>query len=404
MDPTITLFSIIVLLGAAHGLFLALALINAKGGNTTAHRFLALLTLAFAIDLGHEFLYQSRILLSVLELAYIDPNINLLYGPSFYLYVRSLTEGSEFRFKKNQWLHFLPFVFGTALCALLPELSKEQFFKLLYDDAALADNKEEFVVLIVVASVALSSVLLIGIYLILSIRRLIRHARMIRQQFSSIEQISFRWLRNLLVALSVLYLVLLFDGFLSQAFGFDQEINKLLYLMVVGVIYTMGYLGLRQPIIFAYPSQETSAAPLTAQEAIKQEKLSQLESGQKRKYEKSALDTEMSAALLAELQHHMNTEKPYFDCSLTLTQLAGQLGISSNYLSQVINEQLKINFFDFINHHRVEEAKRLLADPGKTKKNILAIALESGFNSKSAFYTAFKKHTGITPTQFRSTF
>ena len=55
MEPSITLYSSILLLGAAHGLFLALALVNVKSGNAVAHRLLALLTLTFAVDLGVDF-------------------------------------------------------------------------------------------------------------------------------------------------------------------------------------------------------------------------------------------------------------------------------------------------------------------------------------------------------------
>jgi len=116
IKPEVTLFSIIMLLGAAHGLFLALALVNAKGGSRVGHFLLALLTLAFAIDLGHEFLYQSRYLLNVLTLAYIDPVINLLYGPSFYLYVRALTDAGTFKLEGARWLHFLPVGIGIGVC------------------------------------------------------------------------------------------------------------------------------------------------------------------------------------------------------------------------------------------------------------------------------------------------
>ena len=99
----------------------------------------------------------------------------------------------------------------------------------------------------------------------------------------------------------------------------------------------------------------------------------------------------------------METKKPYLQGDLVLPQLAQQLGISANYLSQVINEQLKVNFYDFINGYRVEDAKRLMKNAGQKNINILKIAFDSGFNSKSAFYTAFKKVTSMTPTQYRKT-
>jgi AraC-like DNA-binding protein len=99
----------------------------------------------------------------------------------------------------------------------------------------------------------------------------------------------------------------------------------------------------------------------------------------------------------------MEANKPYLEGDLVLPQLAQQLGISANYLSQVINEQLHVNFYDFINGYRVEEAKGLIRNAGPKNTNILNIALDSGFNSKSAFYTAFKKATSMTPTQYRKT-
>ncbi|MEW8420291.1 MAG: helix-turn-helix domain-containing protein, partial [Candidatus Thiodiazotropha endolucinida] len=121
---------------------------------------------------------------------------------------------------------------------------------------------------------------------------------------------------------------------------------------------------------------------------------------EKRKYEKSALDSETSSLLFADLRTHMAAEKPYLDNKLNLSLLATQLDISPNYLSQVINEQAGQHFFDFVNRYRVEETKQALA--GATERgNILAITLDAGFNSKSAFYTAFKRHTGQTPSQYR---
>jgi len=401
MEPKLTLFSIIMLLGSAHGLFLALALVNTKSGDRLGHFFLALLTLAFAIDLGHEFLYQSRYLLNVLSLAYVDPAINLVYGPSLYLYVRALTEGSAFKLKGLGWLHFLPVAIGAAVCLLLPDLSQEQFTKLFYEDEMAAVGKEN-IVQSAISSIAMASVISLGIYLVLSISRLISHAKRIRQQFSSIERITLNWLRNLLVAISALYLILIFGGYFSQLFGLNESVNNLLYLMIVAVIYTMGYLGLRQPVIFTGPLLDVDNLSKASVLPINDEENSDVGLDANNKYKTSSLDSEMSAALRTELQQYMEVESPHLDSKLTLPQLAKQIGISPNYLSQVINEQYNKNFFDFINDYRVEEAKRLLADSAKADLSIISIAYDSGFNSKSAFYTAFKKNVGITPSKFRT--
>jgi AraC-like DNA-binding protein len=223
----------------------------------------------------------------------------------------------------------------------------------------------------------------------------------VRNQFSYTEQISLAWARNLLVAMSGLYLLYFVDNFFSDALGLDEKIGDLLMLMMVVMIYTMGYLGLRQPVIFSrleLNSNET--VPRKEVESPQAESVTRLSAGEK--YKKSALDAETSNVFLAELEKEMEINKPYLDGDLTLPQLAKRLSISPNYLSQIINEQLKRNFFDFVNRYRVEEAKGYLLDPDKQRENVLTLALDAGFNSKSAFYTAFKKHTGMTPGQFKN--
>ena len=401
MQPELTLFSIIMLVGAAHGLFLTLTLINTRDAGVAGRLFLAILTLAFAIDLGHEFLFQSRYLLDALALAYVDPIVNLLYGPSFYLYSRALTDGILFRFTRFHWLHALPVIVAVFACLAIPDLSTDQFFRLFYEDAT-ANSRDEVLVQQTIGIIAMASVFSIGIYLFFSIRLLIRHAAIVRQQFSSLEKVTLNWLRALLLALSVLYFILIFDGLFSERIGWGEDLNRLLYLLVVVVIYSMGYMGMRQPAIFASPE---SVAVRKSGHGAPESTKGDTESGKPQagaKYKTSALDSAMSAVLRDELEKHMNAERPYLESQLTLPQLAEELRISPNYLSQVINEQLQKNFFDFINEYRVAEAKSKLAPGNATKRSIADIAYESGFNSKSAFYTAFKKHVGTTPSEFRT--
>jgi len=70
----------------------------------------------------------------------------------------------------------------------------------------------------------------------------------------------------------------------------------------------------------------------------------------------------------------------------------------------VINTRLQQNFFDFINHYRIEKVKKDLADPQKKNLKVLAIAFDAGFNSKSSFNAIFKRHTNLTPSEYRSQF
>ena len=106
-------------------------------------------------------------------------------------------------------------------------------------------------------------------------------------------------------------------------------------------------------------------------------------------------------AALKKLEHHMTNEQPYHDASLTLKKLARQLSLQSRELSILINHHIGQHFFDFVNVYRIEEAKKILVAEAPSKTSVLDILYEVGFNSKSSFNTAFKKHTGTTPSAFR---
>ena len=118
------------------------------------------------------------------------------------------------------------------------------------------------------------------------------------------------------------------------------------------------------------------------------------------KYAKSGLAEEQLQAHKRALKRLMRDHEIYLQPGLTLPQLAEAVGCSVNHLSQVINSGFGVSFFDFINRHRVEHAKALLAKLGDHGA-VLNIAFTVGFNSNSAFYAAFRKHVGMTPAQFR---
>ena len=98
----------------------------------------------------------------------------------------------------------------------------------------------------------------------------------------------------------------------------------------------------------------------------------------------------------------MQLKKPHLQPSISLPELAQLLSISKHHLSQVINESFNLNFNDFINMYRIDEAMTLLQDKTNCSKTILEVAYIVGFNSKSTFNSAFKKHTGQTPKEFKN--
>jgi AraC-like DNA-binding protein len=113
------------------------------------------------------------------------------------------------------------------------------------------------------------------------------------------------------------------------------------------------------------------------------------------------LDDSLVDGVWQQLEQAMAQRQLYLRSSLTLAELAAELGHSGNELSQVINSRSGGNFFEYVNRYRVEQAKALLAQPQYQEQKMLAIALDAGFNSQSTFYTHFRKHTGVTPRQYR---
>ncbi len=121
------------------------------------------------------------------------------------------------------------------------------------------------------------------------------------------------------------------------------------------------------------------------------------------KYKTSRLDKEMADKTKEKIKTMMASEKLYLDPDLSLKDLSSRLKIHSNYISRIINEQFKMSYNDYINMHRIEDVKTKLSDPEINTKTVLEIMYETGFYSKSVFNTAFKKFTGITPSEYRKT-
>lgn len=119
------------------------------------------------------------------------------------------------------------------------------------------------------------------------------------------------------------------------------------------------------------------------------------------KYAKSGLDDARLRALQRRLEAVMQRERAFRQPDLTLPKLADLVGCSPNHLSQVINAGFGVSFFEYLNGYRVQLAKELLSQPERQLDAILDVAFAVGFNSNSAFYTAFRKRAGQTPAEFR---
>ncbi|MFT7032147.1 MAG: adenylate cyclase [Cyclobacteriaceae bacterium] len=118
------------------------------------------------------------------------------------------------------------------------------------------------------------------------------------------------------------------------------------------------------------------------------------------KKKKALLDKKVADQYLDQLLDHMHEKTPYVDPELSLRSLANQIDIHPNQLSWLLNESIGKNFNEFVNHYRINTFKEKATDKSHQHLTLLAIAYESGFNSKTAFNTYFKKETGLTPKAF----
>ncbi len=197
----------------------------------------------------------------------------------------------------------------------------------------------------------------------------------IRELYSSIEEKNLSWITVLIYSFMIAFFInttgILVKLYLPGLLFYDLIIIYLIFFMFFNYIY---YKGFTQPEIFAG-----------------------IES--KPKYMSSNLAKPQSEEYILVLQEYMEKEKPYLKPDISLKELSGLVAIPHRHLSQIINENLHQNFYDFISKYRIEEAKRLLSEAGN--KTILEILYTVGFNSKSSFNSAFKKFTGITPSKYK---
>jgi AraC-like DNA-binding protein len=213
-----------------------------------------------------------------------------------------------------------------------------------------------------------------------------RYEIMIRNTFSSIESITLAWIRKVLIA----FALALAATSVSYVLFFLVITFRHMYLFAplatVFSAYYISYKAFHEPDAFlvAKPALEPNRPEET-----------------RRKYEKSGISEEEGDLLRERLDRVMRTKRPYTDSDLTLPKLAALLQSSPHHLSQLLNQRLGTSFYDYVNRLRVEEVKHCLQASGKLEESVLDIALECGFNSKSAFNRIFKQHTSLSPTQFR---
>lgn len=303
----------------------------------------------------------------------------MLHGPFLYIYINSLVSETN-RFNRKHLLHFMPFILFNLyllIASFIPEVSEG-----IRLDHVASEHNSPLLFLIFLVLTAISG----PVYFVVSTRLFKKLDINIFNNFSYDENINLDWLRKLVYVYGFVWTLLMVIASIHHVLHLFSWIfcTHGITLSLSVFIILIGYYGLKQKEIFSYPDKELF---ITEQKS--------------KKYAGSGLKEQDAIVYLEKLTNYMAAEKPYLNPDLNLPELAENLDIPSYLLSQVINEYLGSNFFDFVNRHRVEDIKAKITDPQYNNYSILGIAFESGFNSKSAFNRVFKKISGTTPSEYK---
>ena len=343
---SLTPFSALIFAGAGQGMVLSAALFRAKEPRP-GNRALARLLLLLSATLVLGFLVSGNELPSP-YLYRVPTAFNFLFGPFLYFYIRDLLQRPA---RRSDLWHYLPFV--LCLLYLVPVFMLDPVRKaeLFRHDGHSPSGR------------------IMGVLHCLSILSYSFYCRFYLLQ-ANLEDGDGRH------AAWVSLLVNAYLGF--GAFALVQQLSPVrlapLWLVPVGaacIILALGYLGVIAPQ--ARERNEGNRA------------------------RKVGLRPESIPAYRSELVRLMEDEKLFLDGSLSLSKLAKKMGIASGQLSLLLNDHMSQKFFDFVNFYRVKEAKRLLEEAACRQINVLELGFEVGFNSKSTFYSAFRKFEGCTP-------
>jgi len=305
------------------------------------------------------------------------------YGPLLLLYAKWMTTEKP-HFDLHYLWHFSPFIIFLIASLLFIDqrvmhgtdgfLVKDRFvsFRIIYG----------ITFFISITAYSMATFMVIN-----------RHQRRLKQLVSySSGKITLQWLLGLSITFYTGYVIMFIFGGVDIMMGFMPfDPYEISFISLTLLTFLFGVFGFHQPGIFEevvrYKSHEEMEEPADP------------ESGGK-KYQRSGLRTEDVADLVNKIGKYMALEKPYLNRELSIYDLSDQLKISRHILSEVINEHMGKNFYSLINEYRVKEVKERLKSDDSRQLTILAIAYDSGFNSKSSFNTIFKEKTGQTPSEY----
>ncbi|WP_298903807.1 AraC family transcriptional regulator [uncultured Psychroserpens sp.] len=340
-------------------LLLSVFLFTVTTKNKLSNRLFGIYLLVIAFDLIG--LFTNKIS-EFPDLQILKTSSSLLQLPLFYLYVLSACY-SNFKIIKKHFYHFVLFIIFLVI------------FKI-------TNLSEQVSILYEIVGEVQYLVYIIAVFVVLK-----KYKTVYLENYSNANYAIYKWLFQITVFSCIAHSFVFIRWYLSSS-GYKEyilNINLLISLSVLAIIIFFVLKALYQPELFTGINMNLKPMKLI------------LEKDNTAIIQKDTSDNQN----LKKLTSIMEEEKPYLNFELTLQKLAIQTDIPERDLSLLINHDLNKHFFDFINEYRINDAKALLNDPTKKELTVLEILYEVGFNSKSSFYTAFKKVTNQTPSAYR---
>ena len=313
--------------------------------------------------------------------------LGLAIGPLIYFYVRSITT-SQFRFRKKDWLHFLPVlvymgyrIFIFAYDARQPGFDENQNGVLM--EAWESRFMGSFFEIVFIIQHLL--------YLAFTLQLYYNYRAVIREYFSNTYRLELNWIRNFLFLYAFLFLYSVLQQFVNINILELTWIQKWYYQFLSALVVI--YVGIK-----GYFTDTSTLSRLEFElPAVRERPANYPEATKTQQNEDLVRQIDAAKEKLTAV---MQERKPYLNPDLNLVDLAREMSYSRAQLSEVINSGFEKNFNDYVNEYRVDAFKDMLAQGRHKQLSLLGIAYECGFNSKATFNRVFKKFTHNSPSDY----